>query len=1160
MFYQNSNDLVKNASLKSGNVQHSRETQQLLASQQVMNPPNDGGAGAGAEVESRTGADGGAGASLSIGAQFQNMIQELVSAFSMKEGLVGGGGAATPADPSTGIGSNSQTGQANFINNQAVEDKNYTEQELNHINKTKGILDLIEKEDKTTRQNWVEVTDAVGVTKYGYITKDGVFQIWHAPSSPSANPANWLQTDKIKQNATTVIGCPASTSSIQKIKIAGKWDDIKPYDRVYSDADKSRTNPVFMMINNGVRDPRNTVGGKGLFSCGNESGNVYVTERPSADFQFPASGVDTIQIGCYVLGDNVTDSVLANRGFTYQEDLNEASISQCKRRAEDLGSSYFLISAPEKDKPNNSGRCWIYTGSGKPNINGIMTFDEKGSKCHTMSNQEDDEDHYLKEYTTTNLKRMYGKNTTLQFPLNPPNPECDHTTRNRCIFKDYHHIGGAICYPKNWNGRWAYGGLYNYSKQDLKGWLQALHDRNADDLERAAVNEYIEKCKRTQGYELLDDNPQWRTKIVRSVALYSLKTGGPNGVDQVNRGGRGYVGRIAYIDHNGERHDYPASALSMMAPSKDQNGNTLPASYLNLGGYDTRSGESSYSLKEIKPGSFSEASNLLYKASRDGWSHAAFHQRCDNKGATYTRAILNDGRVLGAYTSLSWSSSVSNYQHDTTAFLYDGTTKFPSTNSVWGSGKYATYMNSGYYPTFGGGHDFYISGQNIYGNAYTFTTSDGDAPFGRKRRQHFHSGLRDLEVYSVDANTFPKTLEFARRLRTMPVGESITASFEKCSGMCDADEKCGGFVYTKGNADADGKCELKDRDKMYPVGLRVADPTKQLMLKVPTINETISDEACKVGNGAYTMINSAHYAHYPDTGSMTSNTKCNMRDIIPKEGSLKPSNLTSMFGAVDKAFADTNNNTAEYANQTAVPAPQPEMTGTITEGMTIQQKDASFYTDASNNYGQAMKGVQASLVKIANSKYQRERLLAMTEESNKNLISESYKFILWSILAILAVMALLKLKEMFGEDDADGDGGDGGDGGGLLATILGWFGVKSVSTNDIPDRTEDVKSALSSAGQQLSETGTNLATDITEGADNLVNSANNMATGVVEGATNLVDKAKETASNAIDQVGTAASSATSAIGIGSTSSAPAAAPSPTTGGRKTSSGSKSRKK
>ena len=1151
MFHQNSNDLVKKASLNSGHLQNSKETQQLLSSHVVGETPITTTNRVDDTDETKSSAST---STLNIGAQFQNMIQELVGTFSMKEGLVGGG-AATPADPSTGIGGDGKTSQTSFIKSQAAEDKKYTEQELNHIKKVDGIMKLIERDDKNRRQNWVEVTDSAGVTKYGYITKDGVFQIWHVPSSPSANPANWLQTDKMKQNSG-VIGCPAPSSSTQKIKIAGKWDDIKPYDLVYADTDSSRMNPLFMMINDTVRDPRNTLGGKGLFSCGNERGNVFVKERPSADFQFPGSGVDTIQMGCYVLGDNVTDSDLTNRGFTFQNDLFEASISQCKRRAEDLGSSYFLVSAPEKDKPNNRGGCWVYTGSGKPNINGIMTIDEKGGKCHTMSNQEADEDGFLKSYTTSNLKRMYGKDTTIQVPLNPPNPECDHTTRSRCIFKNYHHVGDGTCYPNNWNGWWAYGGLYRYSKQELKGWLNALHNRNADGLERNAVNEYIEKCKRTEGYELLDDNPQSRTKIERSVALYSLKTGGPTGVDEVNRGGRGYVGRIAYIDHNGERHDYPASALSYMAPSKNEKGETLPATYLNLGGYDTRSAESSYSLKEITPGSFSEASNLLYKASRDGWSQAAFHQRCDNKGATYTRAILNDGRVLGAYTSLSWSSTVSNYQNDTTAFLYDGTTKFPSTNGVWGSGVYATYMNSGYYPTFGGGHDFYIWGQNMYNNAYTFTTSDGRAPFGRSRYTYQQYTLRDLEVYSVDANTFPKTLEFARRLRTMPVGDSITASFEKCRGMCDADEKCGGFVYTKGSAGADGKCELKDRAKMYPVGLRVADPTKQLMLKVPTINGSISDETCKVGNGAYTMIDSAQYAHYPDTGSMSSNTKCNIRHIVPKEGSRNPTDLTSMFGAVDKIFDETEEKTTEYRNQTAIKAPPPEITGQLlTEGMTLQDKNARFYTDASNNYGQTMKGVQDSLVKIANSKYQRERLLAMTEESNKNLISESYKFILWSILAILAVLALLKLKEMFGQDDDDGDDGGSGsgeEGGGLLATILGWFGVKSVSTNDIPDRTEDVKAALSSAGEQLKETGANLATGITQGADNLVNSANDMATGVVEGATNLVDKTKETMSNAIDQVGTAASAAingapSTSSNTGSTSSAPLAG-----GGRKSS--------
>jgi len=1121
MFHQNSNDLVKNASVKSGHVQNSKETREIMAATHTIKDESN-------SVGPRENI------LPDIGAQFQNMIQGLFSA-PVKEGIVGGAGpgSAAPANPATGIGGDSRLSQASYINSQSDADKKYTQQELDHIKKVQGIMNLIEKDDKNRRQNWAEVTDTAGVTKYGYITKDGVFQIWHVPTSSSSNPTNWLQTDTMKQNAG-VIGCPAPSGTTQKVKIAGTWDNIKPYDLVYADSDNGRTNPLFMVINDAVRDPKNSLRRKGLFSCGNERGNVYVSERPSADFQFPESGVDTIQMGCYVIADKVTDSDLANRGFTFQDDLNEASISQCKRRAEDLGSAYFLISAPEKDKPNNRGGCWIYTSTGKPNINGILTIDEKGKKCHTMANSEPDEDGFLKSYTNSNLSRLYGKDTKIEVPINPPNPECDHTSRSRCIFNSYKHVGDGTCYPSNSNGWYAYGGLYNFNNQQLKGWLNALHSRNGDGLERNAVNEYIEKCKKTEGYEFLDDNPQPRTKIERAVALYSLKTGGPTGVDDVGRNGPGYVGRISYVDHNGEKHDYPASALSYMAPTKNEKGETMPATYLNLGGYDTRSAESSYSLKEITPGSFSEASNLLYKASRDGWSPQKFHQLCDNKGATYTRAVINDGRVLGAYTSMSWSSTVQNYQNDTTAFLYDGTTKFPSTNGTWGSGVYATYTNNSYYPTFGGGHDMYIWGQNMYNNAYTFRTNDGRAPFGRTNNSYQQYTLRDLEVYSVDANTFPKTMEFARRLRTMPVGESITASFEKCRGMCDADEKCGGFVYTKGTAGADGKCELKDRAKMYPVGLRIADPTKQLMLKVPTINGTISDESCKVNNGAYKMIDSAQYQHYPDTGGMTSGTKCDIRKLVPKSGSLQQTDLTSMFGAVDKAFEETESKTAAYRAQTEIAPPPPsrvEGFGVLREGI--------------DNYGSAMSGVADDLKKIANSEYQRERLLAINDESNKLLISESYKFILWSILAILTIMAVLKLKEMFGQEDADDtDSGSSEGGGGLLATILGWFGVGSVKTDDIPDRTEDVKAALTSAGEQIKDTGENLATSITEGADNLVTSANDAAVGAIDGANNLVDKAKEAASGAIDKIGAAATTATA--------TAPAAQPPrpPTTGGKR----------
>jgi len=1071
MFNQNSNDLVKNASISSGHIQNSNETRSEMIRQQAQSlnaQSTDTG------VDAGVGGDD-AGASLSLGSKFQNMIQGLIDTVSMKEGM----GANTDAT----------------VDQTVTQSRQYTQQETKHAEKVKSILSFIDKDDRNTRKNWVEVTDSANIAKYGYITKDGIFQIWHAPTSPSPN---WLGTDKMKNNSG-VIGCPAvvGASSLRKIKIAGTWENLKPFELVYAENDSGRTNPLFMLGYTGLR-----VRNDGLtnFSCGNERGNVIVTERPSADFRFDSEG---ITIGCYEVNNNVTDSQITNRGFTFQEDLTEASISQCKRRAEDLGSSYFLLSSPQSGggKETHRGGCWVYTADGKPNISGLFTYDANATKCHAVNNPEEDEDGYLKAYTTAQVKRLYGK----------------------------------------------------------------------------------------------------RTNSGNSVALYSLKRDGPSGVDTKNRNERGSIGKIAYIDHNGERHDYPASALSFVKPTKEN-----PGSYINLGGYDTRSAESSYSLKEVTPGSMSDAANLLYKASRDGWSPQKFHQLCDNKGATYTRAITTDGRVLGAYISVSWTSNA-GYVKDTTAFLYDGTTKYTTNNGMWGAGEYAVYMNSGYLPTFGGGHDMYIGGDWMYLNAYSYVLSDRSAPFTTKlqmanlygpwigrqvpaeikmlddgrhvyviedgpytkmvssdgqekyytgnmsqfKSSNWNSynptgggkyllnrlnqykefprrgwgsyekiGLKDIEVYAVDANTFPQTNppDYSRKLRTMPVGERISVSMEKCREMCDDDEKCGGFVYTKtsGAGTGGGMCELKDKAKMYPVGVRVADSSKQLMLKVPTINAGIGDDDCRANNGKYTAIDTSRYAHYPDTGAMTSGTKCSMSDIIPKEGTLTAPSTTGILAATNNQIGITAGRTAEYRAQTTVSASGSEPFTTVREGVTT--------------YYDAMKDVSNNLLKIANANYQRERLLAMTQETNQLLMAESYKFILWSVLAILAVLALLKIKEMFGQDDADSSGSDdGGGGGGILATILGWFGVLKSSTNtdDIADRTQDVKEALSSAGEQLKETGQQLATGITEGADNLVASANQAAEGAVEGAKEMATKVSETAADAVNKVGDAVASATS---------------------------------
>ncbi|CAH3166205.1 unnamed protein product, partial [Porites lobata] len=103
-----------------------------------------------------------------------------------------------------------------------------------------------------------------------------------------------------------------------------------------------------------------------------------------------------------------------------------------------------------------------------------------------------------------------------------------------------------------------------------------------------------------------------------------------------------------------------------------------------------------------------------WRASVDGWAATTFHSRCDGKGPTVT--IIRVGRyIFGGYTSIPWASGYARYQDDSKAFLFSLVNK-----PGWApfklpqSGKYSynknsIYFRSTYGPTFGGGHDIYIS-------------------------------------------------------------------------------------------------------------------------------------------------------------------------------------------------------------------------------------------------------------------------------------------------------------------------------------------------------------------------------------------------------------------------------------------------------------------
>ena len=62
---------------------------------------------------------------------------------------------------------------------------------------------------------------------------------------------------------------------------------------------------------------------------------------------------------------------------------------------------------------------------------------------------------------------------------------------------------------------------------------------------------------------------------------------------------------------------------------------------------------------------------LLYRASRDGWTAKGFHDKCDGKGATIVVVKSSDGYVFGVYTDVSWTShSSGSFKSSLVSFLF----------------------------------------------------------------------------------------------------------------------------------------------------------------------------------------------------------------------------------------------------------------------------------------------------------------------------------------------------------------------------------------------------------------------------------------------------------------------------------------------------------
>jgi hypothetical protein len=151
---------------------------------------------------------------------------------------------------------------------------------------------------------------------------------------------------------------------------------------------------------------------------------------------------------------------------------------------------------------------------------------------------------------------------------------------------------------------------------------------------------------------------------------------------------------------------------------------------------------------------------LLYRASRDGFTTKAFHDRCDNVPNTVTIIRNNLNFVFGGFTSARWSST-GGWISDPSAFIFSLRRSGISNNYKLmiksTTGTDAIYGGSYYGPIFGGGHDIYIrdlsniaTGSYSYINIYTAPTY----PSGSTYTTFLTGGNKnwlttEIEVYQI---------------------------------------------------------------------------------------------------------------------------------------------------------------------------------------------------------------------------------------------------------------------------------------------------------------------------------------------------------------------------------------------------------------------------
>ena len=198
-------------------------------------------------------------------------------------------------------------------------------------------------------------------------------------------------------------------------------------------------------------------------------------------------------------------------------------------------------------------------------------------------------------------------------------------------------------------------------------------------------------------------------------------------------------------------------------------------------------------------------------------------------------------------------------------------------------------------------------------------------------------------------------------------------------------DKCAGVVFDTANL----TCQMKD-NTVFQNGIRVINNNYQYYLRTKSI--VGNDISCPSDVTQYTLGTTADWADMTKdtkmgTKGMTPTTKCGLANYTQAE-------RTDLDNSNDALETNLNQPDGIKSNINALNTKYNLLTGMLARAKTSLRSMFNELTGTKNNVTLNDQIVQ---------------LDAMNEDRDLNMLSQSYKYIMWSILAILVVIGTIKM-------------------------------------------------------------------------------------------------------------------------------------------------------